>query len=324
VDEHAVLAALAWYVADDRRRVRQMETRNEYYVSDLAHRASKAVTVDFPALLAAGPPTGATSRQRRERARQRKQWQRFFSTKVQMKYGEVGSGEIEEDLKLLGPETAKLFADMVRQEEHDSARGKSVPTANLNETVHDWWDKIPFERFETARTLVCRCAAVNAALHDLAYFYEEPRGFLADISTEAAFAELVILPGSLINPVALSRPFAELVLSLAPIDLALIQAALYAEIVGRFVAAPVRGFERLREHAKEHDLKLPQLPTYEQVEMVGNLDIQQSGEALDDIDVIALVNELGLEPTPWIRGLQAEWERMLSEEADAAPGSQVL
>jgi hypothetical protein len=313
VKERSVRDALAWVLQDDLRRVRLREQRNEYYVADLAHRAANAVTTDFPPLLAAAPPVGATRRQLKERARQRKQWQRFFGAKVEMKYGEVSGYELEEELLPLGRTMATFVADLVRQGEKERPREDVSSDEPESSTAH-LAQGLPYDRLLAAREVLHRCAMANAALHELAPYYEEVRWFLADIGSEARFAELLILPGSLADGVSFPVAFAELVLGNAAIEPQLVQSALYAWVVNRVVAGPARGFELLAQYAHEHQVKLPELPSYEQVEMIGLLDFRQRGIEQSDLDLVDVLEEVGVPATPWIRSLQAEWTRLMSED----------
>jgi hypothetical protein len=311
VEEQAVRDALAWVVQDDMRRVRQRVQRNEFYLADLAHRVANAVTTSFPLLLAAAPPVGATRRQLKERARQRKQWQRFLGAKVAMKYGEPSGSELEEDLQPLGPKVAGILAKLARD---DELAGKSSSSDEDEPSAARLVQDVDFDQLLAAREVIHRCATVNTALYELATYYEEAREYLADLNADAGFAELLILPGALADGVSMPAAFAELAVGFASVELGLVQAALYSAIVHRLVAAAWRGFERLADYSHEHRVKLPALPTFEQVELIGLFDLRQHGEEPDDLDLVEVLEDVGVPASPWIQELQDEWARMITDE----------
>jgi hypothetical protein len=311
VSEQSVRDALAWAMADSYRRVRQGEQQNEFHVADMAHRASVAIKSDFPPLLAVAPAVGATRRQLKDRDRLRKQWQRLVGAKVLMKYGDVTGHELEEELQALGPEMAAMIADFVRQDEKQTSPALG---AAGERDVGRMIDSIPFERLEAAREVLLRCATTNASLHALARYYAEVHEFLANLGPNPMFAELLILPGALADGVSAPAAFADLVVGFAMVEPQLVQAALYAWIVNSFVGAPARGFELVDQYAHEHQVQLPELPTFKQIGMIGLLDFRQEGIEERDLDLLEVLEEVGVPATAWVRELQTEWSRMMQDD----------
>ena len=213
--------ALAHVIEDDHRRVRQLEERHEFYVTDLAARARRAVKVDFPALRGITSVEAPTRAQLRARARRRRDLQRFYSLKVQMRYGEVSSDELEEDLAALGPELAQMLAVTVRESEHDTTLSPTRVTDGTGWRM--WADECDFERIVLAHDVLERLARANSSLHHMAQFWDTPGQFLADLASTPMSAELMIVSDWLCDSFEHHVPFAELVLGLAGIEAQLIR-----------------------------------------------------------------------------------------------------
>jgi hypothetical protein len=326
VAEWAVREALAKEIEDDLRRTRQLAQRHEFYVADRATRAARAVDVDFPLLLGTTSIAGATRAQQRERARQRKQLKRYYAARVHLQYGGVSSHDLEEDLAPLGP-LAGLVVDMVRDDEH-AADGSTLAFGDPG------WRALAmesdFQRLCVARGVLTRLARANGLLHVMARYWDEPREILHHLASVPIWSDLAALPSALANPIDFPARFAELVLTFATLEIQLLMAAFEVWFLDTAIGPAARGLELVAEYAEAHDTPMREMPSYEQLGMIGHLDFKKNGDPSrateHDSDLVAMLSSnFGIELSPRMEPMVRQWGAELAgyliadENSDTRP-----